>query len=255
MNQSFDLSQVLEASTAALRRDLPLYLPVAGVFVLLPELAGALFGPPLPTSMADMMKTPAALIALVLVPALIAAIAQLAIARLVIAAHDQQPVTVGAAVATAVAALPRLLLALALVLAGALPLAMLATLLPTGAALLVLMVPGIYLMARLLLLVPLLAGTAALSPLAALRRSWELTAADSWRVLALALALRVAGGLVAGLGFGIGSVLGRLMTRVGAVSVGHFTTLLLPALASAAFAIVSSIIVARLLIALRDSHG
>ena len=150
------------------RRDMPLYLSLTAAFVLLPEVAITLFGPPPPAKPEDLTGT---LVALqLLLPAAVGAVAQMAIVKLVIGGARGTGVTVGAALRLALIALPTLLVAL------------LAAAVPVMVGLFMLLVPGLYLAARLTMALPAVIEEHA-SPFDALRRSWALTEDNGFRIL------------------------------------------------------------------------
>lgn len=156
------------ADTRAL---LPLALPVAAAFVLLPGVAIDLFGPPLPKTALAM--TPNVVLIELVLPALIGLVAQLAILRLALDRRRGIARSVGEALTAAVAAWP---VAVVVLLLGAAPVAL---------GMLALVVPGLYLAGRLTPAVALVADGA--GPVAALEQSWALTAGNGWRVIGFTL--------------------------------------------------------------------
>jgi hypothetical protein len=206
---------------AALRPAFWTMFAIAAPFTLLVDMVLALYGPAQPQTMAEL--TPRAVLILLVIPALIAAIAQLAVAHLVVR-PGEAPRT---ALSAAFAALP--------VYVGVL----LATALPTGIGYLLLIVPGLYLSARLFLMVPA-AVVERGGVMATIRRSWDLTADSAWAI-ALLLVLGIlfifgASVLATGLGAAIASVL----TVMGLKSVGVFIAALFPALLATVVAIASA---------------
>jgi hypothetical protein len=153
---------------AAARAGMPLYLPVAAAFVLLPGVAIDLFGPPLPKTPAELTQH-LVFIALV-IPTLIGIIAQSAIIRLAIDRARGIDRSVGEALLLALRLWP--VLVVALLLAGV----------PIGAGMLLFVVPGLYMAGRLALAMPLVVDGVA-APLAAVRQSWEITDGNGWRII------------------------------------------------------------------------
>ncbi len=206
---------------AALRPDFGLLFAVTAPFTLLVGMALTLFGPPVPETIEQL--TPKNLLILGLLPNIVGAIGQLAVVRLLL----QPGETAGKALGTALVALP------------AWAAAALVTALPVGIGLLLLIVPGLYLLARLFLVAPVLVieRTGAIT---AISRSWALTAASAWQlVLLLVLGLLFiigVGILAAGLGGAIASVL-LLMGSKGAAD---FAAALVPALVSTVVAMGSA---------------
>ncbi len=212
--------EIWRSMVDVLRADGWTFFALAAPFTVLVDVGLALFGPEPPTKIAEF--TPKIVFILVLIPGLIGAIAQLAVAKLV----AEPGSTPRAALATALAVLPVYLVAVFL------------SAVPTGIGLL-LIVPGLYLLARLFLIVPV-AVVERLGPLAILQRSWALTAGHGGAIM-LFLVLAVlfifgAGVLISG----IGAALGSLLTVAGLKPVGLFVAALLSALASCGFSIASA---------------
>ena len=206
---------------------MPLALPVAAAFVLLPEVAVELFGPPLPTTMAAMTPT-VVLIDLVL-PALIGVVAQAAIVRLALDQRGGVARSVGEALAIALRTWPLIVVAL------------FAIALPVGAALL-LILPGLYLTGRLSLIVPLVVdGHGAV---AAIERSWALTAGNGWRVIGFTL-LFAAWFIVVSAATGIvGAGIAALFKGAGLAGAGAIVASTLGASVAAVFAVFNSVAMA-----------
>jgi len=194
--------EIWQATLGALRQDFGTLTAVAAPFVLLVSVTLALFGPAPPTS-ADALTLDVVLLWLVL-PTFAGAIAQLAIARLV----AQPGAAPRAALAAAVAVWPAYIAAS--LLAG----------LATGLGFVALILPGVYLFARLFPLLPVaLEGK---GPVATLRRTWELTRGHGGQLMlfvVLALLFVLGASVLAG---GVGSALGAVFTLVGLKPVGLF---------------------------------
>lgn len=223
MAPALDLGELWRATLVACRRDLALYLTIAAAFVLLPNLVADLFGPPLPRSPLEMTGTQ--LLVHVLVPGIIGGIAQLAICRLVVGGRGE---TAGGALRLAVGLLPGLIVALTL---GGVAM---------GLGLLALVIPGLYLWARLALVLPLIA-VEGLGPIEALKRSFALTEAAAWRILGflvmLTLLTLLGSVLIGGVGIAIGSVLTLAVGKgVGALAASTVTSL-----AAALFAVLGAV--------------
>jgi hypothetical protein len=196
---------------AALRPAFWTLFALAAPFTLLVDMVMALYGPAPPKTVAEV--TPQLLLILGVIPALIGAIAQMAVAHMVVRPGDA----------------PRTALSMALVAMPTYVGAILITALPTGLGFLLLIVPGLYLTARMFLVIPV-AAVERLGAIDTIRRSWALTADCAWTI-ALLLVLGIlfilgASLLAAGLGAAVASVL----TLVGLKAVGGFVAALLPAI-------------------------
>lgn len=263
-------------SFAALWRDtiadtralLPLAWPVAAAFVLLPQVAVELLGPPLPAPQAaraapatrtahsaaaasavpaTSLRRPApaaplrqpAIAALptvftprvvfidLVVPSLIALVAQGTIVRLALDRRGGVQRTVGEGLTAALKAWPPIVIA---VLLAAMPVA---------AGLLLLIVPGLYVAGRLGLTLPLVLDGA--RPVAAIERSWALTAGNGWRVIGFTLLL---GGWFIGLSTAaaiVGGATASLLGAAGAAAIGAVAASVLGGVVAAVFAVVNAV--------------
>jgi hypothetical protein len=198
---------------AALRQDFATLFAVVAPFTLLVSMAIELFGPSPPTTLADF--TPRVVVVLLLVPAIIGAVGQLALTWLLLTPGG----TPRQALAQAARAVPVYLLSVVIVS----PL--------TTLGLLLLIVPGVYLFARLFLVAPLVVGEG-LGAMAAIRRSLALTSSHGWAIcgfLLLAVLFVIGISVVAS---GIGAALAVVLTALGLKSVGGFVTALVAAVMS-----------------------
>jgi hypothetical protein len=197
--------------SATLRADLPRLFFLAAPFALLPAVAVELFGPPAPTSV-DQISNQQLLWRLAL-PSLIGAFGQLAATHLVLR-PDQTPRD---ALLAALAAFPVFVLAQ---LAGSLP---------VGLGLLLLLVPGLWLFARLLFLSGAVGLAEGGSAIALLRRSWALSEGHGLQ-LSLFLLLGLFGVVgISILGEGAGAALDVVARGAGLASIGRFLHALVPA--------------------------
>ncbi|MCM0034114.1 MAG: hypothetical protein NBV62_14200, partial [Sandarakinorhabdus limnophila] len=179
---------------------------------LLPAVAVELLGPPAPTSL-DAISNQQLLWRLA-VPSLIAAFGQLAATHLVLRGN----------------ATPREALAAALAAFPAYALAQVSGSLPVGLGLLLLLVPGLWLFARLLFLSGAVVLAEGGTPFALLRRSWVLSEGQGLQ-LTLFLVLGLFG--VIGIGIlaeGAGAALDVVARTGGLASVGRFLHALVPAI-------------------------
>ena len=235
-------AEVWYATLGAVRRDFGIYATIAAAFVLLPAVVESVFGPAQPTKFKDI--TPAMLLPQ-LVLAVIACVAQVAIARLALRGGS-----VAQALRTSVQLLPR---ALAAVILGSFvlvpPVAMLqATQFGypglAGPAL-VLVVPGFYALARLSLALPLIAATG-VGPIVALQLSWAATAGNGWRVLLLLFALIVMLLGLSVLAAAVASAVGSILVLAGGKVVAGFFVALVSAVGASLYTLWNSVMLAEL---------
>lgn len=212
---------IWQGVVASLRPDFATLFALAAPFTLMVAMALELFGPKPPSTLAEF--TPRVAVMLLLLPSVLGAIAQLALTWLIAIPGG----TPGAALTRALKALPVYLVAV-LIMTPA-----------TTLGLVLLIVPGLYLFARLFL-VGAVVVVEGLGPVAALQRSWALTADVAWTILLFLLlgVLFVLG--VAVLSGGVGAALGVVFTAVGMKSVGTFVAALIAATASTVFTMASA---------------
>jgi hypothetical protein len=206
---------------AALRPDFATLFALVAPFTLLVSMAIEVFGPAPPTTLAEF--TPRVAVMLLLIPSIVGAIGQLALTWLLVTPGG----TPRGALARALKALPVYLLAVLIVT----PL--------TSLGLVLLIVPGVYLFARLLLVAPLVV-VEGLGATAALRRSLALTATHGWTIfwfLLLAILFVLGASVVAS---GIGAALAVVLTALGLKSVGGFVAALVAAIISTLFTMASA---------------
>lgn len=214
-------SEIWQATVTVLRPQFWTLFAVAAPFTLLVDMVASLFGPEPPRTVAEL--TPRVAVLLVLIPGLIGAIAQLAVAHM-IALPAEAP---RRALAAAALALPAYLAAVLL------------SALPTGLGFLLLVVPGLYITARLFLIVPV-AVLERGNALHVIRRSWTITAPEAWTILFfLVLAVLFMLG-VSVLASGVGSALGSVLAVMGLKPVGSFVAALVMAVVTTFFSIASA---------------
>lgn len=201
---------IWQATIASLRPRLGELIAVAAPFTLFVDMVVTMFGPAPPTTVAGL--TPRTLLILAIIPGLIGGIAQLAVARLVAQPDEAPRLALGAALA----AMPFYV--------GAVLLAAL----PTGLGFLLFILPGLYLTARLFLVVPIAAiERPGIFP--TIERSWKMTAGQGWPIL-LFLVLMVLFLLgLSVLASGVGAALGSVLTVIGLKAVGGFVAALVAA--------------------------
>ena len=224
----------------ALRADAATYATLAAAFVLLPAMVAQVFGPPQPRSLAELSGT---VIAVQGALAAVGAAAQIAIARLAIVGGGPR-----AALVQGLFRLPRLIVAALLTSLALVPAMVLLQLTQRGqpAALLpglVLLIPGLYVVVRLVLALPAIAARA-LGPVAALRLSWVATAGQGWRVMGL-LASLIGGLLVVSIvAAAIAAALGSTLTLLAGPGLANFTVALISAIVTAGYAAINSVALA-----------
>lgn len=215
-------SELWQGMIAPLSGRLSVLFAVAAPFTLLVDMTLRQFGPPQPTSADDF--TAQSLFWLIVVPALIGSLGQLAVAHLLL-----RPATPPrAALAAAFAVWPAYLGALLL------------SAFPTGLAILAFVVPGIYVTGRFFLTVPLAVLGHSRSPVELLRESWQLTAPSAWPIFGfLLLAILAVFGLSL-IASGVGGAIGSVLTLLGAETLAKFVASLVPAVAATFVAIGSA---------------
>jgi hypothetical protein len=217
----FSYSAVWADATALLRSHASLIATVAGVFIFLPGLVIAYLLPQ-PEGATDFDR----LVQLwgeyldsnwhwLLLSRIAAMIGSIAILLLLFS----RGITVGAAIAAALALLPAYFIASMLGSLG------------IGLGFLLLIVPGLYLIGRLGPLNAVVVAETHRNPIAALRSCWELTRGHGWAILGLILIVAVAATIVVAVA---SSLLGILFIFVAGQDVGRLLALLVANLGNAA---------------------
>lgn len=235
MPQPLNIDSLARDAFATLQRDFGTFVTLTAVFVFLPEMLLSLYGPAPPATMEEI--TPRIVGLQMLLPAAVGAIAQLAIAQLVIAGPDNGT-TVGTALRGALVALPLLLITL--VLAA----------FPVTLGFMALVVPGLYLLGRLGIVLPLVVAEPT-TPLALLRRSWELTEDNGWRAALFIVSLTIVfmmGTILAAI---VGGAIGSVLTLVAGKGLGAFAASLVASAATAVFSAANAVATATLYLHLR----
>lgn len=205
-----------------LRADFWTLFALAAPFTLLFDMLMAMFGPAPPKTKEEL--TVRLVLLLFVLPGLVGAVAQLAVAHLV--ARPQGGAR--AALAAAGAAWPLLVGALLL------------SVVPTTLGFLLLILPGLYITARLYVMVPV-AVVERLRPLALLQRSWALTADHGWTILwflVLAILFLFGAALLVG---GVAAALQSVLTLVGLKPVAGFVGSLINATLASVFSIAGAV--------------
>lgn len=217
----FSYSEVWADVTALLRSHASLIATVAGVFLFLPGLLVAYLLPQ-PGGVESIDR----LVQLwgeyldanwhwLLLNRIAVMIGSIAILLLLFA----RGITVGAAIAAALALLPAYFIASLLGSAA------------IGVGILFLLVPGLYLLGRLGPLNAVVVAETHRNPIAALRRCWELTRGQGWAVLGLILIVALAAAIVVAIA---SSLLGIVFVLVAGQETGRLLTLLVATAGNAA---------------------
>jgi Membrane domain of glycerophosphoryl diester phosphodiesterase len=220
--EDLSAAAIWTAMLEVLRVDFWTLFAVAAPFTLLVDMVMAMFGPAPPKTKEEL--TVRLVLLLIVLPGLIGAVAQLAVAHLVARPHA------GARAALAAAG-------------GAWPLlvgALLLSALPTALGFVLLIVPGLYITARLYLMVPV-AVIERPRPVALLQRSWSLTADHGWTILwflVLAILFLFGAALLVG---GVAAALQSVLTLAGMKSVAGFAGSLINAALAAVFSIAGAV--------------
>ncbi|MGZ8419732.1 MAG: hypothetical protein ACXWU3_09650 [Allosphingosinicella sp.] len=197
---------------ALLRSHASLIATVAGVFIFLPGLLVAYFLPqPEPASFDRMGLLWAEYLSAhwpwLLLNSLVSMIGAIAILLLIFA----RDISVGGAIAAAVALLPAYFVAAIL------------SSVAIGFGLVLLIVPGLYLLGRLGPVNAALVAEAHKNPIAAIRRCWALTEGHGWAILGLILIVAVAAAIVVGVA---GTLLGIIFVLAAGQDVGQLLVLI-----------------------------
>jgi hypothetical protein len=216
----FSYSAVWADTVALLRSHASLLATVAGVFLFLPTLLIAHFLPQPEAVSFDRMGQlwSEYLVAnwhWLLLARLIGMIGSIAILLLVFA----RGITVGGAIAAAFALLPAFFLASLLGSVG------------IGIGILLLIVPGLYLLGRLGPLNPVVVAEGHRNPIAALSRCWALTRGHGWAVLGLIIIVALAAAIVVAVA---SNLLGILFVLVAGQEVGRLLALIVATAGNAA---------------------
>jgi len=201
--------------TSVLTADLSRMFFVAAPFILLVGVAVDLYGPPLPPANLTQI-TPQQLLWRLALPNLLAALAQLAISHMVLFPGDP----------------PRRALAAAAAMFPIYIAAQLLSALPVGLGFVALVVPGLYLFARLIFVSGAVAMVERGTPISILRRSWAVTEGQG-----LPLCLLLVVGLFSVIGIailaeGAGAALDVVARLVGLEGAARFVHALLVAIGS-----------------------
>lgn len=227
----FSYSEVWTDVVALARTHGTLIGAVAGVFIFLPAL---LIGYLLPTPEAAgfnqmlqrLQEYAGANWHWLLLQSLVAMVGTIAIFRLIFA---RAGITVGAAIAAAVALLPTYFAAS--VLSG----------LAIGIGSLLLIVPGLYLIGRLSPLGAVIVAEEQRNPITALSRTWDLTKGRGWAVLGLVLVVLLAALVVVGV---LNALLGVIVILIAGRELGTLLMLIVSTATSTGMTVLSILLYA-----------
>lgn len=230
-------SAVWDDTARMLRANAALFIAVAGVFLFLPALVSGYLAPEPAAgkdgvtiaAMADYISRNWLLL---LIVNLIGFVGNLA---LLILALDEGRPTVGGAIKAAFILLPAYFLAS--LLSGMM----------IGVGMLLLILPGLYLMGRLAPVGPVLVGEGRRNPIDVIRRTLGLTKGNGWAILALILIVVITFWIASFAATAVfGSIFLLLDRAAGAGGLGAFLLLLLNAVIGAAFNTVLMVLLAAL---------
>ncbi len=218
----FDLSAAWNDSLHLLRQNSQLLVPLVGIFLFLPALAFALSLPAMaePPATATSQQVLALMMSYFrdLAPyfflmGLISLFGNLTILRLFLG--DRQS-SVGDALKTAlVLFLPAIV-------------AQLLSSVTVGIGFMLFIIPGLYLLGRLSVTIAVIAGERQANPITALKRSWEITRDNGWRIVMFIVVIAIVGWLIQAILSGITGLVAALATTpdVALVIVGTLDSLL-----------------------------
>ena len=238
----FSYSEVWNDAVELLRTNATFILALAGVFLFLPVLLVAHFLPvEPPQDFKEMIRFYQEYFAAnwhwLLLGRLVSMVGEISILLLFLDARGR---SVGTLIAAALMLLPFYFLAS--LLSGII----------AGVGLVLLIVPGLYLIGRLAMVGPHVAAAGERNPIAAITRSFELTKGNGWAVLGLLLLVWIAGAIIAAV---IGALLGIIFIAVAGQDVGAFLANIVNALTQAALETVVIALLSALYVRLRGGSA
>lgn len=243
------LSSAWEETTSVLARDGRLFFAVALALFVLP---GLILNVTMPEAPAGQFPPAGPWIAVAVVTVLISFVGQLAVIRLAIGPH----ITVGEAI---VHGLKRLAFYVGALLMWTLPIILIASILyamiaegvehpsPGAAiALIAIAIVGIFLAVRLIL-ASAVASAENLNPLQILRRSWDLTGGNWWRLFVFLLLVMIGVlALFASVGAVVGLLARVLFGDIGPLTLGGLLVAIVSQLLSAVVSVIFFVMIARI---------
>lgn len=230
---AFSFNQVWDDAVAMLRANAGLLAAIGGAFIFLPDLLLAHFVPPPGDAttaaefMAQMQLYFETNFIWLLLSTLINAVGAIAIYLLLLRTPR---LTVGAAVLAALPILPfYFLMTIGFNLA-------------IGLGLLLFIVPGVYLLGRLVLASPALVIESPRGPGTAFARAWQLSRGRGWQIALMVVLVYIVAGLVT---FAVQAALGSvILLALGREGVGGLLSAALGSLVGAVFTIVATVVIA-----------
>ena len=258
----FSYNAVWEDTLALLRAHAPLLVAIAGVFLFLPALLFAVFLPPPEPQGSDPQRAIQLMLDFYraagpwfLLQGLFSIVGTLAMLRLVFA----RGTTVGAALVHALKLTPFYIL-LSIVFGFAIAIGGMVIVIPAALlgpavvaiAILVLLVPILYLVGRIAPVPAVMVAEHRRNPFDALRRTFALTDGHGWAVLGIVAVVLI----VAGIGVGVADTLfGIVFTLVAGQELGRLLTAVVSSALSAAFATLIIMLYAAIYRALAGSNS
>ncbi len=229
----FSYSAVWEDTVRTVRANSSLLLPIAGVFLFLPAIVDAYLAPRPRTQTFDVLLAHIEENWLVfLVVNLIGFVGNLAF--LILALDGQRP-TVGTAIRTAMMLLPAYFLVS--ILSGFM----------IGIGMMLLILPGLYLIGRLSVTGAVLVAEGRRSPIDIIKRSFAITKGNGWAIIGLVLLIIIPFYVVTlAVTFIFGSLLLLLDQAAGGAGIGAFVLLIIASALSAGFNVVLMVMIASL---------
>lgn len=248
---SLSISRAWDETRDIFQRDGKLLVAVALALIVLPEVVAGLIAPPQPAA----VEVPAFVQFMRLAVGLIALIGQLALIRLALGPST----TVGAAIGHGARRFPSAFGALLIVIfAVAIPLGIIlaamgvnpqnmAKMPPAAAGVaLIVILAALFLLVRFTLISPA-ASAEAIGPIALLKRSWQLSAGQYWRLLGFIVLLMLAFLVLVIVAGVIGGLLARVFSpTIEPMSIGALLLSLCAGAAQGAFSILTSVMLARI---------
>ncbi len=224
----FDMGRAWNAAVGLIGSHRDLVLAIAGVFLFLPSAVVGIFGPPEPPiegvpaqQMLDiLLQYYSDMLPYLLVTAVLGSVGTIAIARLYLGSRGM---TVGATLVFA------LTVVISTVVAGIISSVV------VGFAMVLLIVPGVYLYARFAMVLPHVATTGDKNPLALLAGSWAATRGNGWRLVLYLVLIGIIGIVIYLL---ISGVIGLLFSALLPVDAARVAVALLSALLGAAISVI-----------------
>jgi hypothetical protein len=226
--RKLDMAAAWNEAMALLRQHQALLIPIAGVFLFLPALAvGILMPMPEPTPGADANQIIAqmrpyimATLPFQLLVIVAGTIGQIACTHMLLGPPGT---SVGGAIRLGLLMLPGVLIA------------SLASGMAMGIGLLIFIVPGLYIYARLSMLVPYAAATGTANPINLIKGSWTMTGDSAWSLLGYLILILVVGFIAMVI---VSSITGVVLALLMPANFANLLSLVVDGISSAIFSLV-----------------